>query len=206
MSHSFLEHLGWRAAVKEFDPQYTLDVVHLQQILEAVHMAPSSFGLQPYHVYVVGDRETKVKLRAKGYDQHQFTDASHILVFAARTDLDERITRYMEVASGGSTDAREKMKAYEDMMRGMTEKMDEKAKKTWAAKQTYIALGFALAACAELGVDSCPMEGFDSKGFDEVLKVPENMSSVVVMSVGKRMAEPKHPKVRFPNDDLFTTI
>jgi nitroreductase len=63
-----------------------------------------------------------------------------------------------------------------------------------------------MAACAELNIDSCPMEGFDAAAFDKVLQLPENMKSVVSLAIGYRKEDIKAPKVRFPESDLFTFV
>ncbi len=203
---NFLSQLEWRRAEKNFDPNKPLEQDKLNQLLHAIQMTPSSFGLQPYHVFVVSNPEVKTKLKAAAYNQAQFTDASHILVFASRTDAMHRIDAYIELATKGDASARESMKAYEDMMRGTISSRTEEALKTWADRQAYLALGFALAAAAELSVSSCPMEGFDPAQFDQILNLPANMKSSVAMTVGYSTGEPGYPKVRFPENELFTLI
>ncbi len=203
---TFIDHLSWRHAEKNFDPAYKLPPEKLDKVLEATRLAPSSFGLQPYHVYVVSDAATKAKLKEAGWHQAQYGDASHIMVFAARTDVNERIDQYINVATNGSKEAMDKMEGYTSMMRQAAESMDDEKKLDWAARQAYIALGFALAACAELEIDACPMEGFQSVAFDEILNLPPHIHSVVTLSLGKRKEEPQRPKVRFPKSELFTEI
>ncbi len=75
----------------------------------------------------------------------------------------------------------------------------------WASKQAYIAHGFALAACAELQIDSCAMEGFDPVAMGEILGLPANHKALVMLPIGYR-AEGEAPrgKVRFPKESLFT--
>lgn len=207
MDSTFLSHLDWRFAVKEFDPNRKVSDQDLDKILESIHMAPTSFGLQPYHVFVVRNPELRQKLREKGYDQPKITDASHYFVFASRTDLAERVEAYFEIAAGGNAEARAAMKGYEDMMRGFVQSLPaEESKKTWADRQTYIALGFALAACAELGIDSGPMEGFNPTAYDEILNLPPHLKSVVCMGIGYRAHESQHPKVRFAKEELVTVL
>jgi nitroreductase len=202
----FLSQLQWRSAEKHFDASKPVSGEDLKKVLEATHMAPSSFGIQPYHVYVVSDADMKVKLRAEAFDQAQFTDAPYLLIFASRNDLDARIDGYFEIASGGDATAREQLKGYEDMMRGMIGGMPEGFKMSWADRQTYIALGFAMAAAAEIGLGSCPMEGFNTAKFDELLSLPAHMKSVVTLSLGHSDGTAKRPKVRFPESDIFTHV
>ena len=141
-----------------------------------------------------------------GFNQAQFSDASHVLVFCGRSDVAARIDEYEEMATGGDEAFREKMAGYMGIMRGAFEGKSEAEVLDWADRQAYIALGFAMAACAELEIDSCPMEGFLPAGFDKILEVPEHMKSVVSLAVGYRSADPRHPKLRYSEDDLFTKI
>ena len=76
----------------------------------------------------------------------------------------------------------------------------------WSSKQCYIALGFGLAAAAELKIDSCPMEGFDKKAVDKILNLPPHLNSMVFLAIGNRQEDPKRPKTRFADDDIFTHI
>lgn len=204
--HPFLEQLDWRRAVKVYDPEKKISEEDMKQILRASQMAPSSFGIQPYHVYIVTDVAVREQLRAEAFDQAQFTDASHLLVFASRTDMNERIDGYFETASSGDAEKKAAMQGYRDVIEGFVGNMPAEKQKNWADRQTYIALGFALAAAAELEVDSCPMEGFNPAKFDEILGLPEHMKSVVCLSLGYASEPAKRPKVRFPESDLFTYV
>lgn len=200
---SFLNQLEWRNATKDFDPSKKVSDEDLKKIQEAIQFAPSSFGLQPYHVLVVTDQETKEKLLPHAWNQPQITDCSQLLVFCSRSDIKDRVESYMQLATGGNAEARESMKAYEGMMLGFVEGKDEAWFHNWASRQAYIALGFAMAAAAELQIDSCPMEGFSMPDFDEILNLPEHLSSRVLLPLGYRKEDPKYPKVRFNQEDLF---
>ena len=206
MDSTFLSSLDWRNAEKHFDPEKKIPQEDFDKILHAIKMAPSSFGLQPYHVYVVADQATKLQLKEKGFNQQQFADASQVLIFCGRNDLTERINKYFEIVSGGDAEKRKTMEGYEGMMNGFAEGKSPDDVMGWAFKQTYIALGFALAACAELRIDACPMEGFDPKAFDQILNLPSSMNSVAVMTIGYRKETTQMPKMRFPDEDLFSRV
>ncbi|MBS1985848.1 MAG: NAD(P)H-dependent oxidoreductase [Bdellovibrionales bacterium] len=202
---TFLNRLEWRHATKAFDPTKPVSPENLQKILAAIRMAPTSFGLQPFHVDVVSDEETKQKIFAVGWKQPQYSTASHILVFSSLTHVSERITEYLDIMSGGDATRRAQLKGYEGMMRGALEKRSPTELQAWADRQAYIALGFAMAACAELGVDSCPMEGFSPPDLDKIMQYPSHQFSCVMLTLGYR--DPKVPvreKVRFPQKDLFS--
>lgn len=203
---SFTTQLSWRYATKKFDGT-TIPKENIDKILEAIRFAPSSFGLQPFHVTVITDPKMKETLKALAWNQEQLTTASHVLVFSARTDIMDRINTYFNMISGGNKEIRDGMKGYEDMMINSAKGMDENSSKEWAAKQAYLALGFGLAACAELEIDSCPMEGFDKEEFKKALNLPENHYPQALLTIGKRAStEQVRPKVRFEEKDLFNLI
>src|SRR3989344_5704655 len=197
MTNTFLSRLDWRFATKKFDATKKLTSEQLNEIIRAVRFAPTSFGVQPFHVVVVTDTALRKELRAISYDQSQVTDASHLLVFCARTDLAARVDGYVEEMTGGNVEAKASTKSYADMMHGALDSRTEEVAFAWASKQTYIAFGFGLAAAAELGIDACPMEGFDTVAVDKVLGLPAHIRSIAYVAVGMRAVEPTYPKFRF---------
>lgn len=201
---SFLKNLSWRYATKKFDVKKAVSVEDKNKIMEAIRMAPSSYGFQPFHVDIVESKNIREEFKKAAHNQSQITDAPLLFVFLVRTDLSKRIDEYLDVISGGDASKKSGLKQYEDMMKGAVSGFDESKAKAWAAKQAYIALGFALAACAELGLDSCPMEGFDADAFNEILELPDNLYPAVALAVGYRSKEDViKPKVRFPKEELF---
>ncbi|MBP9779882.1 NAD(P)H-dependent oxidoreductase [Candidatus Gracilibacteria bacterium] len=206
---SFLTSLEWRYATKLFDTNKKVSDEHLEKIIEAIRLTPTSFGLQPYHFYIVSNQEIKDKIQAVAWNQTQIGTASHVIVFAARTDLMKNKDEYFSLISGGSDEVRSTLKGYEDMVTGFINSKDETSALTWTSKQVYIAHGFALAAAAELQIDSCPMEGFDPVAVGEILGVPENEKVLVILPIGYRASTdgPRTPhKMRFSKESLFTEV
>ena len=202
---SFLNNLEWRYATKKFDATKKVSQENLDTILKAVQFAPSSYGVQSYKVLVVTNQELREKLKAVGYNQPQITDASHLLVFCSRTDLDARVEEYITTATGGDATKAEGLAMWKQMVSGAINGMPAEMRKPWTDRQTYIALGFGLAAAAELEIDSCPMEGFDAAQFKAILGLPEFINPVVLLPIGYRAADDlQRPKVRY--NDLFETL
>lgn len=200
---SFLSNLEWRYATKKFDTSKKVSPENLEKILEAIRMTPTSFGLQAYHFYVVNNPEILEKIQAASYNQPQVGTCSHLIVMCARNDPIQAKDEYFETMSGGNPDIRAKLAGYEQMLMGFMPNSSPE----WAKKQVYIAQGFMLAACAELQIDSCPMEGFDSKAVTEILSLPANHDVAVIIPIGYRAAdEAIRPKVRFSKEVLFTRI
>lgn len=204
MTPSFINHLEWRHATKAFDPSKHVSEDHLKLVLQAIRMAPTSFGLQPFHVEVVKSQDLKEKLFPHSWNQKQVTTCSALLVFVAHTNIEGRITQYIEAASGGNAEVKAKLAPYEGMMRSTFNGRSEEDLKAWAQKQAYIALGFGLAACAELKIDSCPMEGLVGAEYDKLLGLGKGQYSAVSLAIGYRdPAVAALPKVRFPEKELF---
>ncbi len=208
---SLLEKLNWRYATKKFDPAKKLSSEQLDNLLSAVQLSPSSAGLQAYRVLVVEDQEIKEKLREASRGQQQLTQASHIFIFAAETNLDEAyVTKYIDSIAATRGIARENLALFEQNIKGSVNRMAEDQKIVWDHKQAYIALGVLLSAAADMGIDACPMEGFEAGKFDEILGLKElGLTTSVIAPVGFRAEDDvfsKAAKVRRPKEELFIHI
>ena len=200
---SFLANLEWRYAAKKFDTTKKVSDDDMNKILEAIRLTPTSFGMQPYHFYVVTNEEKKQAIEAAAYHQPQVSTSSHLIVMCARNDLIAVKDEYFDALSDGSNEVREKLAGFEQMVTGFL----PHASPEWAKKQVYIAQGFALAACAELQIDSCPMEGFDAAAVAKILELPSNLDVAVMIPVGYRAVdEHPRPKFRFAKEKIFTEI
>ncbi len=113
---SFLSNLNWRYATKIFDTNKKVSDTDLEKVLEAIRLTPTSFGLQPYHFYVVTNPEVKEKIQAVSWNQPQIGSSSHLIVFAARTDLTTLKEEFFTLLSGGNPEVRTMLKGYEDMV------------------------------------------------------------------------------------------
>lgn len=205
---SFLSSLTWRYATKKFDTSRKVSEQDLESIIEAIRMTPTSFGLQPYHFYIVSNQDIQNQIQWAAWNQPQIGTASHVIVFVARTDFEANNNEFFEQMSGWNHEVRKNLKWYEDMISGSVWKKSGEDYLIWASKQVYIAHGFAMAACAELQIDSCPMEWFDPIGVDKILGLPENQKTLLMLPIGYRAEweAPRGPKVRFPKESLFTMI
>lgn len=183
-----LDKLNWRYATKKMDPTKTVPEDKLNQILDAIRLAPTSSGTQPFEVLVITNDEIRQKIRPVAWDQAQITEGSHLLVFAAwdnyTADRIDAVTTQMAEERGGDNPM---LSQYYDNLKATYLPRDAQVNFEHAARQAYIALGFALAAAAELEVDSTPMEGFDPAKVDEILGLREQgLRSVVLLPLGYR--------------------
>ena len=208
---ALLAGLRWRYAVKKFDPARKIAPPLWEALEEALTLAPSSFGLQPWKFFVIDDPAVRAALRTVSWGQSQITDASHLVVFTAKKgfgtpDIERFIARSAEVRKVSP----ESLAGYKQMMVGALEPRGAAALESWVARQVYIALGFFLAAAAGLGVDACPMEGIDPAGYDKVLGLTERgYTALMVATAGYRAADDAYSqltKVRFARNDVITHI
>ncbi|RZA02251.1 MAG: NAD(P)H-dependent oxidoreductase [Sphingobacteriaceae bacterium] len=208
---SIIEKLQWRAAIKTFDNTRKLTPEQLNDLLTAIRLSPSGGGLQPYKIIVVENSEVREKLREASFGQAQITHSSQLIVFAAETKVDAAfVAKYIDLIAKTREIGREHLAGFEASLTNMVNNKSEEERITWAAKQAYIALGVLSAAAADLGIDTCPMEGFQPGKYDEILGLREKgLTSVVIAAVGFRSSEDvysKQAKVRRPVEELFIHI
>lgn len=208
---TLIEKLNWRYATKKMDPSKAVPQEKVAQIIEAIRMAPTSSGTQPFEVFVVTNPEKRAEIQKVAWNQAQITDGSHVLVFAAwdnySADRIDAVTAQMTEERGEIPMLNE----YYENLKSTYLPRDEQVNHDHAARQAYIALGFALAAAAELEVDSTPMEGFDPAKVDEILSLKERgLRSVVLLPLGYRQAGEDWllpmKKVRKPRESFVTEI
>jgi nitroreductase len=207
--NTIIEALNWRYATKQFDTTKKLSEEQLAMLKEALRLSPSSFGIQPWHFIVVENTGLRAKLRAAGYDQPQFTDASHLIVLATEKNIDAvLIEKYLQSVASVKGISIEHLAGFRGMLMGAISAKGEEGARDWAARQTYIALGTLLTAAATLEIDAAPMEGFDPKAVDEILGLEERgLQSRVVVALGFRLASDEaayRPKVRYDEMAVFT--
>ena len=186
---SLLDSLKWRYAVKRMNgnkiPEATMNT-----ILEATKLAPSSFGLTPYNIIVVEDEETRKKLQPHFYNQPQVGESSALVIFATWNNITEKeVAEYMQEIAEERGVPVESLNDFASYINGSIKNLTAEQLQIWAAKQTYIALGFALVAAATEKIDATPMEGFKPDAVDEALGLKElGLHSAVAVTLGYRDA------------------
>ncbi len=211
-SQQLLQQLNWRYATKQFDTTRKINAQDWAALEQALVLSPSSFGLQPWKFFVVNDPAIRAKLRPAAYGQAQVTDASHLVVFAGKTDVTEAdVDAHIKNISATTGAPIEALAQLRGMLLGsVVQHMDVATRQAWARNQAYIALGNFLTSAAILGIDTCPMEGFDRAQFDQILGLKaQGYASAVIATVGYRAATDKYanaPKVRFPKQQVLAEV
>jgi len=204
--------LNWRYATKQFDPQRKISAADWDALEQSLLLTPSSFGLQPWKFIVVTEPVLREKLVPASWGQRQVADASHLVVFAIKKNLGERdIESYLDRISEVRGVSRESLIGFRGVLLGAIIKgMDQAARRAWAARQVYIALGNFLSSAALLGIDAGPMEGIQTAKYDEILGLDkQGLSAVVVAAAGYRDQSDGYAalkKVRFPKQDVLVQM
>lgn len=183
-----IERLHWRYATKKFDPSRPTAQDQVERIVEAIRLAPTSSGLQPYDLVVVTDPGLRALLKPVANDQQQIVDCSHLLVFAAWDDMTPgRIDKMFDLVNHERGFVNAGWEAYRRVLQDKHATQGQQANFEFAARQAYIGLGTGIVAAALEGVDATPMEGFDPAGVDRVLGFEAmGLRSVSMLALGHR--------------------
>lgn len=204
------EVMKWRYAVKKFNNEKVPDE-KIDAIMDSVALSASSIGLQPYRLFLIKDEAIRQELANDSFNK-QISESSHLLAFAAFDSVSkERIHDLVRLMAETRGIAESELDDFKNTVESYLLARTDEENFLWAAKQTYIALGTALIAAANLQVDTTPMEGFNGEKLDELLNLKERgLKSVVLLSLGYRDTEndflANQKKVRLPIKELLTEV
>lgn len=212
-----IDRYNFRHACKQMDPNKKISAEDFQTLLEVIRLSPSSMGMEPWKFLVVQNPEIREKMLAFTWGaQNTLKTSSHFIVVLARKKADmiyssERNANFMrdvQLMDEESIQGKiSRMKAFQETDLNLLE--SDRAIFDWACKQTYIVMGNLITTAAELGIDSCPIEGFNyaqAEKFliDEGMMDPEHFGLSYMVALGYRVAEPKRAKTRQKQEDVIT--
>jgi len=192
----FKDVVAQRYATKAF----TSDKVpgeKIDELIDFIRLTPTALNLQPVRIRVIGDQATREKLGPAMFGQPQAINCSHLLILCANTNIDEVISmadRSMKEA--GYPDERR------SQMIAMATNVKANFTPAWAQQQVYLALGNAVNGAKALGLDSCPMTGFDPAQVTATLGLPPHIVPTAICPVGYRADSPV-PKARLSRADIL---
>ena len=223
VQNQIVEAFEFRHAAKVFDPERKISESEFGTILDAARLSPSSFGMEPWQLLIVQDPDKRELLRpftwgASGEmngTEGQLRTASHFGIFLAHTDVTMsheseypwkhaiEVKKFPEEAIAGFKGAYSKFRT--DDFKIETERQTT----DWGARQAYIALGNVMTAAAMMGIDSCPIEGFDVAQASAVLEEsfgidPALYKPAVMVAFGYRAGPPMFPKTRRDMDQIVS--
>jgi nitroreductase len=183
---NLIEKMNWRYATKRMNGK-KIPAEKLDKILEAVRLAPTSFGLQPFKVIVVEDEALREQIYKEACQQPQIKESSQFLVFAAIKNIDDKqVEDFIQLIADTRGLKVESLNDFKAMFGGIVAG-DENRNFIWTARQAYIAFGIGIVAAAMEDVDATPMEGFNADALDKILGLTEqNLSAVNILALGYR--------------------
>ncbi len=207
----FIQDAQWRYATKKFDATKKVSASDLETLKEAIRLSSSSYGLQPYKVFIIENPELRAQLQPACWGQSQIVDASQVIVFANITNIGAaEIDAYFENLTTTRNIPTEAIQGYSDFMKSKVTSLSADAKNNWTSKQTYLALGNLLNAAAELKIDVTPMEGFEPEKVNEILGLNAlNLNASLIATIGYRHEEDAtqhYAKVRKSTEELFINL
>ncbi|HRQ88805.1 MAG TPA: NAD(P)H-dependent oxidoreductase [Bacteroidia bacterium] len=205
---ALLATLRSRYATKVFDPSREIPAEMWSVLEESLILSPSSFGLQPWKFLILRNPEIREKLVAHSWGQRQVADSSHFVVFAAVEDPGEELIQELLAATADTRGVDlASLEGYGNVIRKFAAAMSPEQRFEWSRRQAYIALGGFMTAAATLGIDTCPMEGFDPAAYDRELGlVGTGWRTAVACAAGYRADSDRYaslPKVRYSRDRLL---
>ncbi|QKF91508.1 MULTISPECIES: NAD(P)H-dependent oxidoreductase [unclassified Campylobacter] len=206
----FLEAMNFRHACKIFDENKKISDDEFGLILEAGRLSPSSTGLEQWDFLVVQNADLRQKIREVSWNQVQMTSCSHLLVILAKISEVKPGNEYIKKIIARRVDKEPELiaqreKFYQDFLTANF-KNDDELTYHWSSKQCYIAAANMMTAAATLGIDSCPIEGFDADALNKVLNLDTTKQRVAVMIPFGYRLNPQPPKYRREMSDVVTWI
>lgn len=210
-SEQLLSILNWRYATKVFDSGKKISASDFDCLKEAMRLAPSSFGLQPWHFISITDEALRAELLPHSWGQAQVTDSSHLMVLCTRTDIGVPfVEEFIASTASQRSVSLESLQPYQDVVVDFITRMTPEERVQWSKLQTYLALQRLMDSAAILSIDTCPIEGFIPTEYNRILKLPEqNLTATVCCALGYRSGADKYatlPKSRFPIEKVFSDI
>jgi nitroreductase len=206
--NDFMKAMDFRHACKIFDEKRKIEEKEIRYILEAGRRSPSSFGMEGWKFLVVTNEALKERLRPACWNQVQITSCSHLVVILAAINNLKPQSGVPAARFARRPLSKSQIEAYIERYKthlSDTFSSDEKTY-AWSARQTYIALANMMTAAAFIGIDSCPIEGFEKEKVEEILGLDTNAYQVsVLLPLGYRLNEqPAH--IRLPFEEVVEFI
>ncbi|MCG8427855.1 MAG: NAD(P)H-dependent oxidoreductase, partial [Chromatiales bacterium] len=187
-----------------FDPEKKIPSDQLSSILECGRLSPSSFGMEPWHFLVIQNPELRQELRKACWDQAQITDSSDVVVILTTPEVIRPDTDYVKSMFARRQLPKDAEAAYLVRYKNHLESEIEPLMSyyAWGSKQCYIALGNMVTAAASIGIDSCPIEGFEKRAVEQILDIDtDNYQVAVIFALGYRAGD-QTPRLRHSLDEM----
>lgn len=183
----FLKALNFRHACKLFDKSRSISKEDVEFILECGRLSPSSFGLEQFRFLIVESAAKKEELKKACWNQEQISSAP--LVVALKCKIADLKPDSPYVVSQLKRKAKEK-EALNAYLQKYARFLEDKDIACWSEKQAYLAAANMMSGAAFIGIDSCPIEGFEKGLAESILEIDSHYESLaLIVTFGYRIKE-----------------
>ena len=201
MRNDFEKAMHFRHACKLFDETKKMSQADLDFILEAGRMSPSSIGMEQWKFVVVRDKELKEKIRKVSWDQPQMTTCSELVVVLYKKQMRSGTpyakAQFAKVFGGGEV---------ADWYKGFIDPQSDEALECWAMQQCHIAAANMMTAAAYIGIDSCPIGGYDKAALEDTLGIDKSLYGVALMLPFGYRGKEQQPRIRSDISELVEYV
>lgn len=176
MRNDFEKAMNFRHACKIFDTTKSISNDDLHFVLEAGRLSPSSFGVEHWHFFVIDNPSMKEEIQKVAWNQAQITTSSKLIAITYKKNV-----RSSDEYIKSEFDKFEYPQMLRDMYKNWIDPRDDLALYSWSAKQVYIAGANMMTAAASIGIDSCPMEGFDKGSVEKIMGLDTSIYGLALL-------------------------
>ena len=208
MNNEFMNAMDFRHACKVFDETKKISDEEIAYIMEVARKSPSSFGMEAWKFLVITNEELKAKIRPACWDQVQVTSCSHLVIVLAGIDSVKVESGEVKKRFSRRELPAETLEFYMGLYASHLEKTLSSNDNiySWTSKQSYIAAGNMMSAAAFIGIDSCPIEGFDKEQVEAILDLDKSKYQLsLVLPFGYRV-NPQSEQLRLDSDNVIEYI
>ena len=179
------EAISNRRAIKKFDPNHKMTSDEVDSLMKLTILSPTSYNQQNWRFVTVTDQLIKEKIGIAARNQVQPVDGSLVILLCGNMNAwKEDPLRYWK---NHPTEKQELVKAslekkYSDSPQN---RRDEAIRSCGFAGQTI------MLAAKQMGLDSCPMVGFDYDEMAKIIELPDDHLIVLMIVVGKALEPAK---------------
>ncbi|MDO4429815.1 MAG: NAD(P)H-dependent oxidoreductase [Lonepinella koalarum] len=210
-----LDAFHFRSACRYYDAEKKVSQADMEYILELARLSPSSVGSEPWKFLVLQNPEIREKIRPFSWGiKHPMEEMSHLVVILAKKNAryDSEFFRVSLEKRGLTAEQMEATLArYQTFQRDDIKILEsERTLFDWCSKQTYIALANMMTGAALIGIDSCPIEGFNYEQVNRILSEEGlfdlNEYAVSCMVTFGYRGKPITKKYRKPVEEVVTWV
>ena len=208
MQNKFMDTMNFRHACKIFDETKKISDNDIHYILECGRKSPSSFGMEAWKFLVITNEGLKAKLRPACWNQVQITSCSHLVIVLAGIESVKPESGEVEKRFARRNMPQESLEMYIGLYArhlAKTLSSDDNIY-CWTARQTYIAAANMMSGAAYIGIDSCPIEGFEKENIEKILELDTTKFQVAMLLPFGYRLNPQPEQIRLPFDEVVKFI